>query len=124
MVPVRVGGLDQQDVRPGRIFVVAQDRLVRLAQVAREEQPVPPPAVRADVELHKRGAQDVPGVEELQRDPRRDLPRRVQMDGREELHQRVHVAFLVERLEEVLALLAPLFVHDLQVALLQKARIP
>ena len=62
-------------------------------------------------------------VEELQRDAAADLSRLVHVRRHEELHQRLDVALLVERLEELLALLAALLVDVLEVALLQEARV-
>ena len=66
-------------------------------------------------------AEDVPGVEELERDAAAYLPRLVHVRRHEELHERVHVALLVERLEELLPLLAAALVDVLEVALLQEA---
>ena len=123
VVAVGVGGLDEQDVRARRILEVAQDRLVGLPEVAGEEQAVVVAVVRADVELHQGRAEDVARVEELERDAAADLARLVQVRRHEELHARVYVALLVQRLEELLALLAALLVHVLEVALLQEARV-
>ena len=102
---------------------MAQDRLVRLAEVAREEQPVVVAVVAADVELDERRAEDVACVEELKRDAARDLARLVHVRRDEELHERVDVGLLVQRLEELLPFLAALLVDVVEVALLQEARV-
>ena len=49
VVTVGVGRLDEQYVGTGRILVVAQDGLVRLAEVAGEQEPVAVPVVGAYV---------------------------------------------------------------------------
>ena len=63
------------------------------------------------------------GVEELERDSAADLARLVHVRRDEQLHERVHVALVVERLERLLALLAALLVDVFEVALLQEARV-
>ena len=123
VILVGVGGLDKQNVRTCRILEVAQYRLVGLPEVAGEQQPVVVAVVALYVELHKRGAEDVPRVEELERYAARYLAWLVHVGRHEELHQGVDVAFFVERLEELLAVALPLLVYVFQVALLQKARI-
>ena len=79
--------------------------------------------LRADVQLNERRAEDVTRVEEFKRDSRGDFARRVQMNRREELHEDVHVAFVIEWLKQVLAITPALLVHVFEVALLEKARI-
>jgi hypothetical protein len=65
----------------------------------------------------------VAGVEKFERDARTELARRVQVQRFEQLHQRIHVFFVVQRLEKVLAVATALLVHIFEVALLEKARI-
>ena len=62
-------------------------------------------------------------VEELQRNAAADLARLVHVRRDEQLHQRIDVALLVKRLEELLPLLAALLVDVLEVALLQETRV-
>ena len=120
---VGVSRLDDQDVGAGRIFVVAEYRLVRLAEVAREKQSVVVAVVGSDVELNERRTENVTSIEKLKRYSAAYLARRVHVRRNKELHQRIDVAFLVKRLKWLLAFLATLLVDVLEVALLEKARV-
>ena len=102
---------------------MAEDRLVRLAEVAAEEETVVVPGAAGDVQHHLRAAEDVPRVEERERDALEYLARLVQVERLEERDQRVDVLLRVERLEQVLALRAALLVHVLEVAHLQEAAV-
>ena len=63
------------------------------------------------------------GVEKFKRKAGCDFARLMHMQRREKLHKRSHVGFVVERLEEILAVAAALFVDVIKVALLEKARV-
>ena len=123
MEPVGVGRFNNEDVRARRVLVVAEYRLVRLAEVPRKQQPVVVTVVGADIELDQRGAEDMPGVEELERHPSAYLARLVHVGRHEQLHQRVDVAFFVKRLEQLLAFPAAPLVDVFEIALLEKARV-
>ena len=60
---------------------------------------------------------------ERQFKPRRDLRGCMEVNGLHQLHQRLHVTFIVEFLKEVLALRLALLVDVFEVALLQEAGI-
>ena len=64
------------------------------------------------------------GVEELERHAAAYLARLVHVGRHKQLHQRVDVMFVVQRLEELLAFPAAPFVDVFEVALLQEARVP
>ena len=120
VVPVGIGGFNQQNVGACGILVVADDRLVRLSEVSGEEKPVALAPVLPDVELHQGRTENMPGVEKLERYPFGDLPGFVHVQGREKLHQHIDVAFIVQRLEQGLALLRAPLVDVFKVALLQE----
>ena len=121
MQAVGVRGLDHQDVGVLRVVVVAKDRLIWLAEIAREEQPVAAVRAATNVQRHERASEDVAGIAELERDARENLATRVERHGRHHRHESVDVLLGVQRLEEMLALLAALLVDVLQVALLKEA---
>ena len=102
---------------------MAQNRLVRLSEIAGEEKPVVAPVIGPDIELHQRRAENVSGVEKFKRDARRDLARLVHVNRSKELHQQFDVLLVVKRLEQFLAVAAAALVDVFKVALLQEARI-
>ena len=79
--------------------------------------------LRANVQLNERRAEDVPCIEKFKRDSRGDFAWCVQMNRNKKLHEDVHIALVVEWLEQVLAIAPTLFVYVFKVALLEKARI-
>jgi hypothetical protein len=79
---------------------VADDRRVRPAEVAGEDDAPRLLSRVARVDLDDRRAEDVPGVAERRRDARRDLDRLVVVERPEVLHRLFRVADVVEGLEE------------------------
>ena len=74
-----------------------------------------------NIELNKRRAEDVSGIVECKRQPRRNHGGRVQMDRRHQLHQTVDILFVVKLFEKPLALGSALLVHVFDIAPLEKA---
>jgi hypothetical protein len=79
--------------------------------------------LRTDVQLNERRAEDMTGIEEFERDSRGYFARSVQMNRDEKLHENIHVALVIERLKEVLAVSSALFVYVFKVAFLEEARV-
>ena len=123
MKPVGVRGFYEQDVRARRIFEMAQNRLVRLAEIAGKKQPMSFVVPATDVQLHERRPEDMASVEKFKRYAAGDLPRLMEMHWREKLHERIDILLVVKRLEERLSVPAAAFVDVFEVAFLKEARI-